>query len=321
VHRRWLSAVAVISALALWAVVPAWASPNERIAVFVVGATPEDHDLAEELGEVIIGQVARAQDAEIAGADELRARMAITGEAEAAACLANRRCLARAGASLGVHRAVSGTVGHAGDRLMLSLEWINLEGATPPRRVVRTVEGGLAEIARASQRAVDALFQTLPADAGGLTIQAPARSRIFVDEVPVGAPPVTLGDVHRGRHAVLIAAEARVPWRGAVDVSPGAVRELRVDEAQMPLRKRWASPTFWSGCGLTAAALGTGIVFGVLSTGEPSGQTRGEIQRSLLEQDRQAGIATAALLTAATAAAITVFMGVHYRDHIWNSGN
>jgi hypothetical protein len=314
-RRRVLAIAAAVLATAAG---PDWggkrAHAAERIAVFVVGNTPEDRALAEAMSEVVIGQVARTSDAEIAGTEELRAKMAMASEADAAACLADLRCLTRAAVSLAVRRTVSGTVGRTGDRHVFSLECLDLEGSAPPRRVFRAVDGGLAALARAAQSAVDELFTRPPSTTGGLKILAPSPSRVFIDEIPVGTAPLALADLRGGRHAVRIESEARFTWRGTVEVSPGAMRDLAVGDAQMPMHKRWPAPAFWTGVGVTTVALGSSLLFGAMANGEPGGQTRGEIQRNLIT------IGTVSLVSAAVAATVTAYIALRYRHHIWSGG-
>jgi hypothetical protein len=305
-----------IAILAIAAGAPLRAAADaERVAVLVAGATADDRDLAVVVAEVVESRVARASDAEIAGTEELRAKINLTSESEVAACLSDLGCLTRAAIVLRVRRMITGTVGRSDTEHFFSLEWRDMEDtSSPPRRVFRRVAGGLHDLGRSAQSAVDELLQP-PAPEAQLTIAALSGSRVLLNEVPVGVAPLTL-KVPGGQHHVRVEAAGRFAWQGVVDLGAGDVRELALTDAQMPLRKSWPTRAAWAGVGVTGLAAASGVVFGALSQREAEGTTRGEVQRNLQDLEREATIANVALITAAVSALVTTIITLRYWDHI-----
>ncbi len=248
---------------------PRVAAAAERVAVLVAGATAADRDLAAVVSEVVESQVARI-DAEIAGIEELRAKMELLSETEVAACLTDLECLNRAAIALGVRHVITGTVGSSDTERFFSLEWRDMEDtSSPPRRVFRRVTGGLADLGRSAQSAVDELL----------------RPPQLEPPPPVQAQP-----------------------------SPALVAPAPAGTE--PPRKTWPSKAVWAGAGLTALALGTGVVFGALSDRQAEGSTRGQYQRSLEDLQRQGRIADVAFITAAVTGLVAAAVAVRYWSHI-----
>jgi hypothetical protein len=291
------------------------ASAAGRVAVLVAGATAADHDLAAVVSEVVESQVARASDAEIAGIEELRAKMTLTSETEVASCLADLGCLSRAAILLRVRHVITGTVGHSDTEHFFSLEWRDMEDTSaPPRRVFRRVTGGLHELGRSALSAVDELLRP-PQPRARLTIEARRDSRVLLNEVPVGVAPLTL-EVPGGRQLVRVESAGRFPWQGVVNLAPADVRVLSVTDDQMPMRRSWPTRAVWAGLGVTGLAVATGVMFGALGQRQPEGTTRGEVQRSLQDREGESTVAEAALITAAVTALVTGIIAVRYWDHI-----
>jgi hypothetical protein len=266
--RRLLLTIAIVAWAGATSPRVAWAA--ERVAVLVVGAAA-DGDLAALLSDVVESQVARATDAEIAGTEELRAKLHLTSQSEVAACLADLGCLSRAAISLRVRQVITGTVGRNASEQFFSLEWRDVEQTSaPPRRVFRRVAGDLHELGRSVQSAVDELLR-------------PPRLEV---------PPT---------------AEARPASPVLVDAVTGDA---------IPPRKSWPAKAVWAGLGVTGLAVATGVVFGALGEREPQGTTRGEVQRSLQDLERESTVAEAALITAAVTALVTGIIAVRYWDHI-----
>jgi len=184
--------LALISAIALSVVaVPlraAWAT--ERVAVLVAGATAADGELAATVSELVESQVART-DADIAGMEEMRAKMQLTSETEVAACLSDLPCLSRAAIALRVHRVITGTVGRSDTEQFFSLEWRDLEDTAAIRRVFRRVPGGLPELARSAQAAVDELLHP-PVPEPAPSTKPPPVATLLVSPAPAAAPAPTI---------------------------------------------------------------------------------------------------------------------------------
>ena len=100
--------------------------------------------------------------------------------------------------------------------------------------------------------------------AARLTIEAPSGATVQVDGVRVGVAP--LGEpleLEPGSHSVVLTSTGHLPRRTEVSLARGESRSLTVELESTSQRK-----VSWVLLGTGAAALTTGIVFGVLSVVE-----------------------------------------------------
>jgi hypothetical protein len=89
----------------------------------------------------------------VAGKEEFRGRLGVTGDRQAQICIDDMSCLARAAVSLGVRRIVAGHVGARGKQYLFNLALNNVETGKVDGRVFRLVDGGVEDLIRAVQDA------------------------------------------------------------------------------------------------------------------------------------------------------------------------
>jgi hypothetical protein len=298
---------------------PARAADKMAVLVLAASDKPADAELADNVTEVVIGFVARRTGAEVAGKEELRGRLGVTGERQAAACLDDLSCLARAGVSLGVRRIVAGHVGTRGRQFLFNLTLNDLESSQVTRRVFRLVEGGVEDLVRAVEDASAELFRPR-VDPGRIQIRSePASARVSIDHAYLGVTPLVSGTLLPGRHQVRVEAEGRFPWLSEVEVLPGQDLGITLGPANLPKRRRWPATVAYGGAALGGLSLAAGGFLGVLSQLSPNGTTRSDVQGDLDQKHRLAVGANAAFITGGVLVLLSLYHFIHYRADIFGS--
>jgi hypothetical protein len=310
-----------LALLALATAAPAAAA--EKMAVLVLAApgadTEKDAELADNVTEVVIGFVARRTGAEVAGKEELRGRLGVTGERQAAACIDDLSCLARAGVSLGVRRVVAGHVGARGKQFLFNLTLNDLESSQVSRRVFRLVEGGVEDLIRAVEDASEELFRPR-IEPGRIQIHSrPLGARVSIDHAYLGVTPLMSGTLLPGRHHVRVEADGRFPWLSEVEVLPGQDLGITLGPTNLPQRRRWPATVAYGSAALAGLSLAAGGFLGVLSQLSPTGTTRAEIQSDLDQKHRLATGANAAFITGGVLALVSLYHFLQYRPDIFGA--
>jgi hypothetical protein len=289
------------------------------MAVLVLGASDKDVELADNVTEVVIGFVARTTGAEVAGKEELRGRLGVTGDRQAAACLDDMSCLARAGVSLGVRRIVAGHVGTRGRQYLFNLTLNDLQSGQVTQRVFRLVEGGVEDLVRAVQDASAELFRPR-IEPGRIQIRSePPSARVSIDHAYLGITPLMSGTLLPGRHHVRVEADGRFPWLSDVEVLPGQDLGITLGPANLPARRRWPGTVAYGAAGLGGVCLAAGGFLGVLSQLSPNGSTRADIQSDLDQKHRLAVGANAAFIAGGALVLVSLWHFIHYRADIFGS--
>jgi hypothetical protein len=293
------------------------AAAAEKMAVLVLAASEQQAELADNLTEVVIAFVARRGGAEIAGREEFRGRLGLTGEQQAGACLDDVGCLSRAAVSLGVRRIVAGHVGARGKQYLFNLTLNNVESGKVESRVFRLVDGSVDQLIRAVEEASAELFRPRVEPGRIQVSSAPAGARVSVDNAYLGVTPLISGTLMPGKHSVRVEAEGRFPWQSEVEVHPGQDLGIALGPANLPERRRWPRAVAYGSAGLAGLSLAAGGFLGVLSQQPESGATRGAIQRDLDRKHDLATAANAAFITGGVLAVISVYHFIRYRADIF----
>jgi hypothetical protein len=293
----------------------------EKMAVLVLAApgadTDKDAELADNVTEVVIGFVARRTGAEVAGKEELRGRLGVTGERQAAACIDDLSCLARAGVSLGVRRVVAGHVGARGRQFLFNLTLNDLESSQVTRRVFRLVDGGVEDLIHAVEDASEELFRPR-VEPGHIQIHSePGGARVSIDHAYLGVTPLMSGTLLPGRHHVRVEADGRFPWLSDVEVLPGQDLGITLGPTNLPQRRRWPATVAYGTAALGGLSLATGGFLGVLSQLSPTGNTRADIQSDLDQKHRLATGANAAFIAGGVLALVSLYHFLHYSPDIF----
>jgi PEGA domain len=316
--KRRLGALTVAFALATGAALaPRAARAGEKLAVLVLGTADKDNELGDNITEVIIASVAKRGGTEIAGKEELRARLGVESDQRAQVCLDDLGCLGRAAVSLGVRRIVAGSIGTRGKQFLFSLNLSNVETGRTEARVFRLVEGGIEDLLRAVQEATDELFKP-HVEPGKIQVETdPLGARVSIDNAYQGITPLISGTLLAGKHNVRVEAENRFPWTSKVEVRPGQDLQIKLKPNNLPLRRSWPPYVAYGSAALATASFAAGGFLGVLSQLQPTGATRFDAQQDF---DQKRRFALAANVSFATGAALTIVSLVYfiaYKDDIF----
>jgi hypothetical protein len=257
-----------IAALGLFATTgPA---PTRRIAVLIVPVAPEDGELAENLSEVALSQLADRGRGEMVGARELR-RFIERDESGPGlvGCARDAGCLRRLAAALNLDRIVAGTVRRLEPGFVLEVALIDAASGRAEKRLERVVNAGVDSLIHAAQDAVEALFAETPAP-----------------PLPVPVPSLRLNPAAPTPSTV---AGERAPYHP---------------------RRRWAPHLAYGTAAVAVLSFVGAGIFGTLANADPAGPTRAAAQRDLQLRDEYATAANVFLLagTVFTAVSIAVFV-------------
>jgi len=309
---------ALLVAPLLLAALPARAA--EKMAVLVLATSENQADLADNVTEVVIGFVARHSHAEVAGKEEFRGRLGVTGDRQAQACIDDLSCLSRAAVSLGVRRIVAGSLGTRGKQFLFNLALNNVESGQVEGRVFRLVDGGIEDLIRAVQESSEELFRPR-VEPGRIQVRSePAGARVSIDHAYLGVTPLMSNTLLPGKHKVRVEVEGRFPWLSDVEVMPGQDLGIALGPANLPERRRWPVRMAYGTAGLAGVSLAAGGFLGVLSQLNPTGATRADVQKDTDQKHKLALGANAAFITGGALALISLVHFIAYRDDIFGAG-
>jgi TolB-like protein len=310
-----LIALGLIGRLAAAQPAPA---PPQKIAVLVLQVGGADADLADNLTEVLIAELARRGGFEITGKEEFRSKLGVAGEAGASACLEQPACLGRVGTALGVSKVAAGTIGKRGADYAFNLNLIDIATARVENRVFKVVAGGLAGLIQTLQDSARQLLAPR-AEPGALKISTPAagHARVYVDDAFVGTTPVRAGNLEAGKHRVRVEREGHHTWTREVEVPAAATLDMDLKLTALPPRRVWPAYLAWSTLGAAVVAGATSIFFGVLSQESPSGSTRREVLQNVDDRAHQALVANVLMGAAGALALTSAAVFVRHRGDIF----
>jgi TolB-like protein len=302
---------------ALVTAAPARAHAGEKIAVLVLATADRDHELADNLTEVIIAHAAQHGGFEIAGKEEFRARLGVESEQRAQACLDDTSCLGRAGVSLGVRRIVAGSVGTRGKQVLFNLNLNNVQDGRVESRVFRLVEGGVDNLIKAVQEASTELFRPR-VEPGKIQVASdPAGARVSIDNAYLGITPLLSPTLLAGKHNVRVDASDRFPWTSRVEVRPGEELQIRLTPDNLPRRRRWPANTAYASTAIAVVGLATGAFLGVVSQLQPNGESREAAMQDLEQKRNFARAANVSFIVSGAAAAVALYHFIRYHDDIF----
>jgi hypothetical protein len=289
----------------------------QKMAVLVLGASEADAELADNVTEMVIAAVARQGRAEVAGKEEFRARLGVTSEQRAQACLEEVACVGRTAVSLGVRRIVTGTVGRRDRQFLFSLNLHDVEIGKVENRVFRLIEGSLDDLIRAVETGCQELFRPR-VEPGRIQVgSTPPGARVAIDNAYLGVTPLISGTLLPGSHRVRVEADGRFPWTSQVEVRAGQDLGINLTEANLPRRRRWPGYAAYGAGGLGLAAAAAGGFLGVLSQVNPTGDTRESAQRDLDQKRSLALGSTVAFVSAGALGLLSGVLFLVYRDDIF----
>jgi NAD-dependent dihydropyrimidine dehydrogenase PreA subunit len=310
-------AVALLGALAARPS-PAAAEGKSKIAVLVLQTGEAEADLADNLTEVLVAELASKGTYEIVGKEEFRGKLGVGGEQAASTCLEQPACLGRVGAALGLSKVAAGTIGKRGNDYAFNLNLIDVATARIESRVFKLVSGGVGGLVATLQDAARQLLQP-KAEPGAVKVASPAAegARVYVDDAFIGTTPVRSGNLEAGKHRLRVEKDGFHQWRREVEVPAGATLDLALKLNEMPPRRVWPTYVAWVALGAAVVTAATGTFFGVLSQESPSGTSRALLLQDVDRKAGQARTATILFGVAGGLAATSAVMLVVFRKDIF----
>jgi hypothetical protein len=293
------------------------AASRAKIAVLVLQVGEAEAELADNLTEVLIAEVARKGTFAIVGKEEFRSGLGVAA-AEAAACLEQPACLGRAGTSLGVTKVAAGTIGKRGAEYAFSLNLIDIATAKVESRVFKIVAGGVTGLISTLQAAAVQLFAPR-LEPGAVKVSTPGAggARVYVDDAFIGTTPVRSGSLEPGTHRLRVELDGHRSWRREVVVPAGATLDMDLSLAQLPPRRVLPAYVVWIALGGAVVTGATGTFFGVLSHEAPGTATRAATLRELDRKQAQARTATGLFASAGALVATSAAVLFFYRKDIF----
>ena len=309
----------LLAGLAPW--LPARAqegAPRPKIAVLVLQVGEAEADLADNLTEVLVAELARQGGFEITGKEEFRSKLGVAGEQGASACLEQPACLGRVGTALGVSKVAAGTIGRRGADYAFNLNLIDIATARVENRVFKLVAGGVGGLFKTLQDSARQLLRP-KVEPGALKLTTPGASgaRVYVDDAFVGTTPVRTASLEPGKHRVRVERDGHHGWARALEIPAGTTLDLDLSLSELPPRRVWPTYAAWITLGAAVVSGATGIFFGVLSQESPSGSTRVDVLDDVDRKQNQALVANVLFGAAGACVLASAAIFVLYRRDIF----
>jgi TolB-like protein len=293
-------------------------APRPKIAVLVLQVGEAEADLADNLTEVLVAELARQGGFEITGKEEFRSRLGVAGEQGASACLEQPACLGRVGTALGVSKVAAGTIGKRGAEYAFNLNLIDIATARIENRVFKMVAGGVGGLFKTLQDSARQLLRPR-VEPGALKITTPGASgaRVYVDDAFMGATPLRTAGLEPGKHRVRVERDGHHGWARQLEIPAGATLDMDLSLTELPRRRVWPVYAAWITLGAAAVSSATGIFFGVLSHESPSGNSRVQVLDDVSRKQSQALVANVLFGAAGLGALSSAAIFVLYRRDIF----
>ena len=288
----------------------------------------------------IIEREARAQKFDLVPPDELRAKLDAKRYEQLKKCGGKAACVAQELEALGIKRAVTGQLSRDEKSYILKLWLIDLTDLSIVADVDRPILIAARRFQKDVEQAVPPLLRGEREARGTLTVSANlADAQIYVNGDFIGTPPVTL-TVKPGKYEVKIERKKYLPITRLIAVEPNLESkaefklllkpgEIPDDQVVPALTKKPGGPAqpatvtlsafTWIFGGLTLAAAGTGLTFGLISRGQFNALQMGfnadtiiyqGTRAQALEQNRNALVANLAFGIAGGALVGTLISGI-----------
>ncbi|MBX3276101.1 MAG: PEGA domain-containing protein [Sandaracinaceae bacterium] len=249
---------------------------RRRVAVLIVAASAEvAPEMADGLGELLVGAVAARGGVTIIGKEELQAQLAQSEEGTLE-CVGSMACLGRVGVQLDVVEVIAGTLARRDARWTFNLNRVDVPRGEIVGRVFREVEGDLGAVADALHAAIPELYAAPAPEQVPPAPVDPSPARLSL-RTPVDGAEVTVdgalvghtrdgGLTHElppGAFEVRVGAPGYRVWRRRVRLA--AAREVAIAVHLEEAYEEAVSPLLFASAGLAAVAFGVGLALGVHS--------------------------------------------------------
>ncbi|MHB8419256.1 MAG: PEGA domain-containing protein [Myxococcales bacterium] len=262
---------------------PALASAKPaRLAVVGVDSPPYLMGLADEISKIAVQAAHKRY--QVIGPDEVRKALGEAALGKLEGC-GDVPCRAEILQPLGVALALGGTLSQNETSYVVDLWLIDVSGRRPVGHLSRSILIASRRLEKDLGEAVPAMLAGRADESGELVIHVtPAATAVTVDDAPLGGGTDFRRALEPGKHKVVLEADGYLTTERWVQLAPAQV--VRLDERLIPTSGRmaeaqaetpsaakaaapsggggWRVPlATWIAVGVSAAAFGTGLYFGV----------------------------------------------------------
>lgn len=278
------------------------AKRKPRVAVLIVATGGIAVDLADNLTEVLIVNVATRGHFQVVGKEVVKAQLGGTDK-QVLRCINNKTCVGNVSTELALDYLIVGTLGKFEDLWLYNLYFIDASSATEKKRVHKRVRGDLSALTKSLDQALAELLRPKPKPAR-LRVEADvAGATIHVNDQFAGSTPLVRVSDKPGAIRVRVEADGYYGADKTVRLVRGQTVVVKVHLVRIPPRvKTWKFHLAWATLGV---ALGTGLVAAVtggLAT-KKTGATQADRLRDL---DRRKNLALVSNLFSGLAGASAI---------------
>ena len=282
---------------------PKRAKRKPRVAVLILQTGAASSELADNLTEVLIVNLAAGGRYKVIGKEVVKSQL---GGAERLVlqCVGNRTCIGNVATTLGLDYLIVGTLGKLEDTWLYNLYFIDAASAAEVKRIHKRVKGDATGLTKSLGDSL-ALLLKPKIKPGTVRIESNvAGAKIHIDDQFAGTAPLRRDNLKPGVIRLRVEADGHYAALRKVTVAPGKVVVVRVVlRPVLKRRKTWKFHVAFSTLGVSlAAAVAAGV------TGGLSRKARGTTQAELLadlKRRRKLALAANVLIGVSAAAAVT----------------
>lgn len=241
-----------------------------KLAVMPLAARGVEIATADALTSILSSQLNQIKGISVISQDDIKAMLAKVSMDSAVECTDSMQCVVEIGASLGLSKLVTGSVGKVKDTYVISIQLIDTRRAEVENRVLESFAGDAEELKNAVKLAA---YQLAGIDYTGRPGSIAITFNVPEGELQFGPNKEKLvnsqfaaENLVPGRYNLRVMADQDeyYPFQTDIYVAPGTanVRNLTIMERPTPWYRTW---WFWTVTGvvIAGAATATGVVLGL----------------------------------------------------------
>jgi TolB-like protein len=244
-----------------------------KLAVMPLSARGVEIATADALTSILSSQLNQIKGISVISQDDIKAMLAKVSMDSAVECTDSMQCVVEIGASLGLSKLVTGSVGKVKDTFVISIQLIDTRRAEVENRVLESFAGDAEELKNAVKLAAYQLagidYTSKPGSIAITFNVADGDLQFGPTKGKLEKSQFAAENLVPGRYNLRVMADQDdyFPYQTDIYVAPGTanVRNLTVLERPTPWYKTW---WFWTVTGvvIAGAATATGVVLGLKKT-------------------------------------------------------
>ncbi len=229
-----------------------------KLAVMPLAARGVEQATADALTAILSSELNSIEGISVIGQDDINAMLAKVQTDAQMQCTDSLECVVEIGASLGLSKLITGSVGKVKDTWVISIQLIDTRRAEVENRVLESYDGEKDELRNAIKLAAYQIAGVdYTAKKGGIELTfnvKEAQLQFGAEKGEVKESQYKQSEIVPGRYSLRVIAdpEEYLPLQTDLYVAPGAnnVKTLTVPEQPTPWYKTW---WFWTVVGVTVA--------------------------------------------------------------------